>query len=335
MAADSTAPREGIVDVDEQSVDEFLSYLRNVRALSEETVRAYASDLALFLSWRSENGLLDEPVDQELIRAWIAGRTRRGDAARSVARGLSALRQLLRRQVRTGVREDHPAEAVRSPKQDSSLPGVLFPEDIRKMLDISGGGFRAVRDKAILETLYSTGCRVGELCGTRMADFDSARGRLLVRGKGRRERVVFLGPHAMRAIAAYLPSREALLRRTGKQTTTSLFVNAKGGALSTRGVFGIVEERAREVGLQKRVTPHTFRHSFATHVLDGGADIRVVQELLGHSSPSTTQLYTHVGMAALKRVYERAHPHAGRSGSRSAVKSDSRGTESEEQEQEE
>ena len=326
--------QEGAAEVNEPAVDEFLSYLRSVRAVSEETIRAYGADLRSFLRWRAENDLLEEPVDHELIRAWIAARTRQGDAARSVARGLSALRQLLRRQVRAGTREDHPAEAVRSPKRDSSLPSVLFADELRKMLDISGGGFKAVRDRAILETLYSTGCRVGELCGLRLSDFDAVRGRMVVRGKGRRERVVFIGKHAMRAIAAYLPSREALLRRTGKQATLSLFVNAKGGALSTRGVFGIVEERAREAGLENRVTPHTFRHSFATHVLDGGADIRVVQELLGHASPSTTQLYTHVGMAALKRVYERAHPHAGGSGGRSAVEKAGDGR-SEEQEQKE
>ena len=333
MAYRRTVADDMSVEVSEQAIDGFLSYLRSVRAVSEETVRAYATDLAAFLRWRAENDLLEEPVDQELVRAWIAARTRHGDAARSVARGLSALRQLLRWQVRTGDRDDHPAEAVRSPKRESSLPGVLFADDVRRVLDISGGGFKAVRDRAILETLYSTGCRVGELCGLCLSDFDTARGRMVVRGKGRRERVVFVGPYAMRAIAAYLPSREALLRQTGKQATSALFVNARGGALSTRGVFGIVEERAREAGLENKVTPHTFRHSFATHVLDGGADIRVVQEMLGHASPSTTQLYTHVGMAALKRVYDRAHPHAGGAESHSASR-EVRNRESQEVEQE-
>lgn len=334
MARKTGAAYDSAVEVNEHEIEEFLSYLRSVRAVSEETIRAYASDLAAFLRWRAENDLLDEPVDQELVRAWIAARTRHGDAARSVARGLSALRQLLRRQVRAGLRDDHPAEAVRSPKRESTLPGVLFSDDVRRLLDISGDGFKAVRDRAILETLYSTGCRVGELCGLRLCDFDQNRGRMVVRGKGRRERVVFIGPYAMRAIAAYLPYREALLRRTGKQATTALFINAKGGALSTRGVFGIVEERAREAGLENRVTPHTLRHSFATHVLDGGADIRVVQEMLGHASPSTTQLYTHVGMGALKRVYERAHPHAGGTGHDSSRGKHVRNSESQEEEQE-
>lgn len=296
--------------MDESAVEQFISYMRQARAVSEETVRAYAGDLAGFLQWRIEQGLADEPLDSELVRAWIASRSRRGDGARSVARGLSALRQFLRWQTRMGRRTDHPAESVRSPKLDKRLPGVLFTDEIRRLLDIRGGGFKPLRDRAILETLYSTGCRVGELCGVSLNDFDSERGRMLVHGKGNRDRVVFVGPYAMRAIANYLPSREALLSRLGKRSTSALFVNARGGALSSRGVFGIVEDRAREAGVGDRVTPHTLRHSFATHVLDGGADIRVVQELLGHASPSTTQLYTHVGMAALKKVYEQAHPHA-------------------------
>lgn len=298
------------VDLDESAVDQFVSYMRDARAVSAETVRAYAGDLSAFLQWRDEQGLSDEPLDSELVRAWVASRSRRGDASRSVARGLSALRQFLRWQTRMGQRTDHPAEAVKSPKLDKRLPGVLFTDDIGRLLDIRGGGFKPLRDRAILETLYSTGCRVGELCGVSIRDFDSNRGRMLVHGKGDRDRIVFVGPYAMRAIANYLPSREALLARLGKRSTTALFVNARGGALSSRGVFGIVEDRAREAGVGDRVTPHTLRHSFATHVLDGGADIRVVQELLGHASPSTTQLYTHVGMAALKKVYQKAHPHA-------------------------
>ncbi|MFP4644990.1 MAG: tyrosine recombinase [Spirochaetales bacterium] len=296
--------------MDESEVEQFISYIRQARAVSEETVRAYAGDLSGFLQWRTEQGLADEPLDSELVRAWIAARSRRGDGGRSVARGLSALRQFLRWQTRMGRRTDHPAESVRSPKLDKQLPGVLFTDEIRRLLDIRGAGFKPLRDRAILETLYSTGCRVGELCGVLLKDFDSDRGRMLVHGKGNRDRVVFVGPYAMRAIANYLPSREALLSRLGKRSTSALFINARGGALSSRGVFGIVEDRAREAGVGDRVTPHTLRHSFATHVLDGGADIRVVQELLGHASPSTTQLYTHVGMAALKRVYEQAHPHA-------------------------
>lgn len=294
-----------------ESIDRFVEYLRSARSVSAQTVRAYHADLTSFLRWRVEQSLDGEPLDSEMIRAWVAARTRHGDAAPSVARGLSAVRQYVRWQRRMGLCEDHPAEAVRAPKAGRRLPGVLFPDEMKRLLDIRGGGFKALRDRAILETLYSTGCRVGELCGMRMGDFDSNRGRVLVHGKGDKDRIVFLGPYAMRAAAAYLPSRQALLSRLGKAHEGALFVNARGGALSSRGVFGIVEARARDAGVGDKVTPHTFRHTFATHVLDGGADIRVVQELLGHASPSTTQLYTHVGMSALKKVYERAHPHGG------------------------
>ncbi len=306
------------VTVDAGAIEEFTDYLLNARSVSVETARAYAADLEAFGTWCSENALDEEALDHELIRAWVAARTRRGDAASSVARGLSALRQFLRWQKRLGRRADDPGESVRSPKLRRNLPGVLFPDEMRRMLDIRGEGFKPLRDRAILETLYSTGCRVGELSGILLSDFEPKRGRIVVHGKGNRDRVVFVGPYAKRAIAAYLPSREALLARTGKRSTRALFVNARGGALSSRGVFGIVEARAGEAGIADKVTPHTFRHSFATHVLDGGADIRVVQELLGHSSPSTTQLYTHVGMSALKKVYERAHPHAARGTGRGA-----------------
>ncbi len=288
----------------------FLEYLRAVRSMSPQTLRSYETDLRTFTAWRAASALEDVPEDREMLRAFVAAESRAGKSARSISRALSALSGLFRFEQRMGLRENMPTESLRRPKQRKSLPEVLDQKEIEQVLCVKGNGLRARRDKAILEMLYSTGCRVGELCGIALREVDMRRGRVVVHGKGGKDRVVFLGAPAREALAAYLPCREALLSRLGKQGITPLFVNLRGGTLSSPGVFGIVEKRCNEAGISKRVTPHTFRHSFATHVLDEGADIRVVQELLGHSRPSTTQVYTHVGIAGLKRIYSKAHPHA-------------------------
>lgn len=288
----------------------FLEYLRAVRGLSPQTIRSYETDIRAFTRWRVQSALQDVPEDREMLRAFVAAETRAGKSAKSIARALSALSGLFRFEKRMGFRETLPTESLRRPKQQKKLPEVLDLHEIEQVLQVKGNGMQARRDRAILEMLYSTGCRVGELCTMQLSEVDMKRGRLVVHGKGSKDRVVFLGAPAKKALGAYLPHRAALLSRLGKQSATPLFVNLRGGTLSPRGVFGIVEKRCAEAGIAKRVTPHTFRHSFATHVLDDGADIRVVQELLGHSRPSTTQIYTHVGIAGLKRVYSQAHPHA-------------------------
>lgn len=294
----------------------YLEYLRVVRSLSPQTLRSYETDLRTFTRWRVEAALADVPEDREMLRAFVAAQTREGKSAKSVSRSLSALSGLFRFEQRMGLRDTLPTESFRRPKQQKNLPEVLDQTEIEQVLNVRGTGIQARRDKAILEMLYSTGCRVGELCGILLSEVDTRRGRLVVHGKGSKDRIVFLGGPAKDALAGYVPYRTALLERLGKQGVQTLFVNLRGGTLSSRGVFGIVEKRCAEAGIAKRVTPHTFRHSFATHVLDDGADIRIVQELLGHSRPSTTQVYTHVGIAGLKRVYSQAHPHA-RSASRS------------------
>jgi site-specific recombinase XerD len=162
--------------------------------------------------------------------------------------------------------------------------------------------------------LYSTGCRISELVTINLDEIDFKRGRILVHGKGRKDRMVFVGAEARRVLADYLPSRAARLARLGHRDEKALVINANARRITQRGVAGIIQKRVLERGIAKKVSPHTFRHSFATHILDHGADIRVVQELLGHSSLSTTQVYTHLGLGALKRIYEQAHPHAGQAG---------------------
>jgi integrase/recombinase XerC/integrase/recombinase XerD len=221
---------------------------------------------------------------------------------------LSALKGFYLRLVIEGVIQASPLNSIRSLKNSSHLPDFLFEEEVEEILDISGEDFTSLRDKAILEMLYSTGCRVSELVDIRVQQIQKDRP-IMVRGKGDKDRLVFVGDSAYKSLLAYLPFREEKLKSLGKQDNPALFINQRGGGLTARGVAHILEKRLQGVAAEKRVSPHTFRHSFATHVLDRGADIRVVQELLGHSSLSTTQVYTHLGIGKLKEVYAQAHPH--------------------------
>jgi len=190
------------------------------------------------------------------------------------------------------------------------LPRFLFDEEMGRLIDsIGGAGFSETRDRALFEVLYSTGCRASELAGLSLARIDFTRGLARVLGKGSKERVVFLGKKAQGALADYLVTRSMLLARKGKSDHGRLFINAEGGPLSVRGMEMIVDKRRLASSVKKSLSPHAFRHSFATQLVAGGADIRVVQEMLGHSSISTTQVYTHVDMEHLRSVYELAHPH--------------------------
>lgn len=207
----------------------------------------------------------------------------------------------------------NPAADVEGLPNPRTLPTFLFEDEMQAFIDlVPSDGFTGSRDRALFETLYSTGCRVSELAGLDLATVDLAAGRAKVRGKGSRERIVFLSPAAAEAIQSWLPYRAA--RLAAEQSQTALFINARGGRLTTRGIAFIIEGYATRMDHGRRLSPHGFRHSFATHVLAGGADIRIVQELLGHGNISTTQIYTHVDVDRLKSVYRNAHPHAGRRG---------------------
>jgi site-specific recombinase XerD len=227
----------------------------------------------------------------------------------SINRRLSCLRSFFAYLRRGGLIEANPLAGIAGLKKTRGLPVFLFEDEMEKLLDIEGLDFTSVRDRALLEVLYSSGCRVGELASLKLERGAPSTRRLKVLGKGGRERYVFLGESARRALAAWLAERSARLEVAGRRDERALFINSRGGALSTRGVFYIVARRAAEKGLEKPAHPHTLRHSFATHVLNRGADIRVVQELLGHASLSTTQVYTHLGLDALKDIYASAHPH--------------------------
>lgn len=292
-----------------QHLQEYLAYLEQVRKLSPATCTAYRNDLRLFLEWFERELGESVPVDTESIRAFFAHLSRSEEAISSINRRLSSIKGYFRYLQRYGYVDSTPVEAVRGMKQEKRLPDFLFEKEVQALLEMEGDDFTSARDKFILEALYSTGCRISELCGIDLSRVGNERRSIVVRGKGGKDRRVFLGKNAVTALAAYLPHRTARLRYLGRSDEPALIINARGGRLTQRGVAGIIEKRLREVGIIKQASPHTFRHSFATHLLDRGADIRAVQELLGHASLSTTQVYTHVGLSRLKEVYERAHPH--------------------------
>ena len=291
-------------------VSEYLDYLDKVRNLSPASVRAYRGDLSCFDEWLATANLTEINVDPALTRRYIAHLSRQNAAPSTINRVLSSLKGYFRFLVRTGVAEGSPLDAVRGLRKQRQLPSFLFEEELESLLQIDGADFTSVRDRLILELLYSTGCRISELVTINLDDVVFARGKILVHGKGRKDRFVFMGVPAREALSNYLPQRSARLRRAGLHNEKALVVNANGGRITQRGIAGIIQKRIVEKGIIKRVSPHTFRHSFATHILDRGADIRVVQELLGHSSLSTTQVYTHLGLGQLKRIYDAAHPHA-------------------------
>ncbi len=306
---------------------DFLDYLAE-RGLSEATRRAYRADLLEFLSFTAgdacetapgeggdEGGALPPlPLpapDPWTIRAFLALLHRKGDEKSSMGRKLSALRTFYTYLEKRGLAETNPAKAVQSPKRRKTTARHLTVDEAAGLLDsLKGTGIKALRNQALYETLYSTGIRVAELSGMDLKDIDFDNGLVKVLGKGGKERVVPIGATALSAIRKY---REALdgCDPTGRDPE-AVFLNLKGGRLTTRSVARFLEEIVRAVGLQKPISPHGLRHSFATHMLDGGADLRSVQELLGHASLSTTGIYTHVSMARLSEAYDKAHPRARR-----------------------
>jgi integrase/recombinase XerC len=284
----------------------FLRHLAVERNASAHTLRSYANDLTDFQAFLAARGTPDlAAADLRLVRAWLAALHARGLAPASVARKLAALRSCFRFLVRRGVMEGNPAREARSPRQPRKLVTFLPIDEATQLVDgrAVGGASRA-RDIAILELLYASGLRVSELSGLDLDDVDRTECTVRVLGKGRKERIVPYGTQAARALETWLGER-------GEQGGP-VFTNARGGRLTVRSVHTIVRRAARAAGITRRVSPHTLRHTFATHLLDGGADLRAIQELLGHSRLSTTQRYTHVGAEQLMKVYDRAHPRAQR-----------------------
>lgn len=293
-------------------IDRFLGYLEHERGCSIETLRAYAADLAAFANFvaPTEADIAPADITTVQLRHYFAQLRTRGAARATLARKAAALRSFFRFLLREGIVNHNPASDLRVPRRQARLPGFLDEAVVARLLetpdpaDVAGR-----RDRAILEALYSTGMRIGELAGANIEDLDLLGEAIKARGKGKKERIVPLGAPATRAIQDYLAVRNELAR--GRRIAArALFINRFGSRLSDRGIRRIFEKHARAAGLPAAATPHSLRHSFATHMLDRGADLRAVQELLGHASLASTQVYTHVTTEHLKRVYREAHPRA-------------------------
>jgi integrase/recombinase XerC len=292
----------------------FLDYLRDQRHVSRETLRAYASDLAQLREYLAEAGHDlpgPEAIEPIQVRGFVARLHRSGIAKSSTARKLSAVRSFLKHAVRMGVIESSPAAGIPTPKRPKLLPKNLTVDETFALLDGIGGDEVAdVRDRALLELLYATGLRVGELTGLDLADLDLAGGLVRAMGKGKKERIVPFGDKARDALSRWLAAGSEL-RRPGRHAE-AVFLSLRGTRLTDRSVRRILDRRLQEAAIAARISPHALRHTFATHMLGAGADLRAIQELLGHASLSTTQRYTHVGIDALMTVYDRAHPRAHR-----------------------
>jgi integrase/recombinase XerC len=296
------------------AIDRFLQYLRVERNASDFTTKSYREDLTALADYLTEahGGRCPEPGNIAVLelRGYLAALHEAGYAAATIARRLASLRSFFRFGQREGWTKINPAKPLRNPRKGRTLPHFLSAEDIGRLLQSPPSGKpQGMRDRAILETMYSAGLRVGEVVGLRDGDLDFAAGVVRVRGKGRRERLSPIGSYALRAIERWLAVRK-VHQREPAGAAAPVFVNKFGKRLTTRSVARMLEKHLKLTGLDNRTTPHSLRHSFATHLLDRGADIRSVQELLGHKSLVTTQIYTHVSTAALKKAYALAHPRA-------------------------
>ncbi len=286
----------------------YLTHLQEVRQLSAHSRRAYERDLARFQTWcESEEDLAPNnlaEVSASLLRLYLAALTEEGLAASSRQRHLSSLRSFFAFLEQRGVLSSNPAQALRGPRKGKRLPRHLEEDEVERLLSAPTEDDPSVyRDRALLEVLYSSGCRVSELVALDEADVDLRRGLLLLRGKGRKERMGMLGKPAQEALERYFAYKGNLGLDRGP-----LFLNPKGGRLGDRSVRRILDRCLERAGIPRACSPHTLRHSFATHLLRRGADLRTVQELLGHASLGSTQIYTHVSLEGLRKLYQQAHP---------------------------
>jgi len=295
------------------AVQRFLRYLAVERNASDYTIKSYREDLESLIEFLSES-FGRKPTPAELtpldLRDYVAALHEAGYAESSISRRLASLRSFFKFAQRDKLVDSNPAKPLRNPRRKRKLPHFLTTAQIGKLLVApdKASAF-GPRDRAILETLYSAGLRVSELVGTNDEDLDFSGGLIRVRGKGKKERLAPLGSFACRALKRWLRVRR-LSRSAEKKRLSPVFVNRFGNRITTRSIGRMLEKYLKTTGLDLRTSPHTLRHSFATHLLDRGADIRSVQELLGHKSLVTTQIYTHVSTASLRKVYETAHPRA-------------------------
>jgi integrase/recombinase XerC len=297
----------------QHAIDAFVRYLRIERNASQLTLKSYAEDLASFCEYCTEQlGGLPEPdaVTVGVLRTYVAYLHECQYARTTIARRLACLRSFFRYCCREKLTENNPAKALRTPRVGRKLPNFLSTEQVATLLETPPANDpQGIRDRAILETVYSAGLRVAELVGLDVDHWDRDANILRVFGKGKKERIAPVGSYAAKALSRWLEVREPAAD-AGPKHKSAMFLNRFGKRLTTRSIGRMLEKHIQAASLNQLVTPHTLRHSFATHLLDGGADLRSVQELLGHKSLTTTQIYTHVSTRRLKETYEMAHPHA-------------------------
>jgi integrase/recombinase XerC len=291
-------------------VGRFLEHLRGARDFSVHTQRGYAVDLAGFLDFldrRGEITAFPAGLSRTTVRAYLVALAEQGYSKRSAARKLSSLRSFFNYLVAQSAIGANPAEGVRAPKLDKPLPRFLEVNEVGRLLESAGGkDLWGLRDRGILETLYGAGLRVSELVSIDEGDLDLTAGLVHARGKGRKERLAPLGRSAAEILRRYLDAKHA----SGHAAVAAAFINRRGERLDVRSIRRLLDKYQARAGLGHPISPHTLRHSFATHLLDRGADLRVVQDLLGHASLASTQIYTHLTAERLKTAYEAAHPRA-------------------------
>lgn len=297
-----------------QHIDGFLSHLRVEKSATNLTLLGYKTDLAQFFNFlSSRHSIPKEEIDNDLlnhrsVREYLTYMQEKGLSRSTMARKLAALRSFVKYLCRENILAGNPIAAVSTPKQDKKLPKFLYSPEIDLLMDAPDlTTTSGKRDKAILETLYAAGLRVSELVGLDINDLDFKEGFIKVRGKGQKERIVPLGSEAKAALVLYIEKARNFLGKS-ERTTSAVFLNRFGNRLSARSVRTILNKYVEDIALNQKISPHTLRHSFATHLLNGGADLRSVQELLGHVKLSTTQIYTHLTRENIKNTFDKNHP---------------------------
>ncbi|MEW6709984.1 MAG: tyrosine recombinase XerC [Candidatus Riflebacteria bacterium] len=296
-------------------IEQFVTYLEKERTLSEQTVRAYRNDLEQMAEWLAKNLSITtadrfEKLSLIQIRSYWAFRRTNGLSQTSMCRGQSALRTLIKFARRRKIIDRDPAQGMDSPRKPRSLPKALAYDDVNQMLNVPPADtFMGRRDRAILELLYGSGLRISELADLEISQLNLAEGQARVCGKGKKERLVPLTPASCTTLETYLIGRKAQF--IGIENESAVFLNRYGKPITARSIARMIDKYARELAMMMNITPHQFRHSFATHLLNNGADIRAVQEMLGHESLSTTQIYTRISKEKLLSTYKNTHPRAG------------------------
>ena len=287
-------------------LDQFIAHLRVERGLAANTIQAYSRDLVRFLEFLEDRGRAPEKATRDDVSAFV-GSLHGRLSSRSVARNLSAVRMFFRFMVSEGLAVTSPARLVDAPKLPRRLPEILSPAEVERLLEQPDPSTPAgMRDRAMLELLYATGLRVSELVGLSVRNVNLEAGFVRTMGKGSKERVVPMGEKAREAVKAYLSGARASL--AGTRAPAELFLNARGKGLTRQGFWKMIKRYGRAAGIRASITPHGLRHAFASHLLEGGADLRSLQIMLGHADITTTQIYTHVTRERLKRIHEKHHP---------------------------